>query len=120
MNVEFIPNKETEKYMLGLPDKVMYTVARITLDLTMPTIPMSRGKSTSGQLRRSTSVYGVRGSDGDYTIGSATSYAKYVYDMPSTTHWTTTGTNERWFHKTFEKKHNSIVKQAIDRTWKGK
>ena len=56
MNVEFIPNKETESYMLGLPDKVMYTVARITLDLTMPTIPMSRGKSTSGQLRRSTSV----------------------------------------------------------------
>lgn len=120
MNVEFIPNKDTEKALLGMPDKVSYRIARITLDMTVPHVPMSRGKNTSGQLRRSTVVYGVRGSNGNYSIGSQTSYAKRVYNMNnSTTNWTTPNTNSRWFHSTFERKHAIIVKNAIDQSMKG-
>lgn len=119
--VEFKPNKETERKLLGLPDKVLYKVARITLDFTNPHIPMSRGKRTSGQLRRSTMVYGVRGGNGDYTIGSVTSYAKYVYNMDdATTHWTTDKTYSHWFHRTFKEKQQLIIKNAIDQAWKEK
>lgn len=119
MKVEFQPNKATEKALLGLPNDIMYKVARITLDMSMAKVPMSRGKNTSGTLRRSTSLYGVRGSNGDYSIGSATSYAKYVYNMPETTHWTTPGTNSKWFHRTFKVHQATIIKSAIDQTKKG-
>lgn len=119
MNVVFEPNKKTEKILLDLPDDIMYAVARITLDMSMKKVPMSRGKSTSGQLRRSTMAYGVRGSNGDYSIGSSTSYAKYVYNMPDSNHFTTPGTSGKWFHKTFKAHQVSIVKTAISRTKKG-
>lgn len=121
MSIEFKPNKETEKKLLGLPDRILYKCARITLDFTNPHIPMSRRKKTSGQLRRSTMIYGVRGGNGDYTIGSVTSYAKYVYNMNnSTTNWTTKDTYSHWFHETFKKKQQLIIKNAIDQAWKEK
>jgi hypothetical protein len=118
-NIEYIPNKKTEKILLGLPNDIMYTVARITLDMSMKKVPMSRGKTTSGQLRRSTTAYGVRGSDGNYSIGSAVSYAKYVYKMPDSNNFTTPGTSGKWFHKTFKQHQVSIVKNAIAQTKKG-
>lgn len=121
MKVDYIPDKQTESALLGMPDKVSYAIARITMDMTVPKVPMSRGKNTSGQLRRSTVAYGVRGSNGKYSIGSSTSYATYVYNMDdSKTNWTTPGTHSKWFHRTFEKDHTTIIKTAIDNTWKGK
>lgn len=120
MRVEFEPNKQTENTLLNLGDKVAYAVARMTLDYSINHVPMSRGKNTSGQLRRSTSLYGVRGSNSNYSIGSATSYAKYVYNMNNaTTNWTTPGTNSRWFHETFKKKNQVFLKNAINRYGKG-
>ena len=113
--VEFIPDKRTEKVLNSVGDKVTYAVARMTLDYSMTIIPMSRGKATSGQLRRSTSVYGVRGSNGNYTIGSVTSYAKCVYNMPDTNNFTIKGTHGHWFHTVFKEKHNLMLKNAIDR-----
>lgn len=113
-NVEFIPDKRTEKTLTEVGDKVSYAIARMTLDYTIPHVPMSRGKSTSGQLRRSTSVYGVRGSNGNYSIGSVTSYAKYVYAMGNV-HWTTPDTFGKWFHKVFKEKHNLMLKDAINK-----
>ena len=120
MRVEFHPNTQTENTLLNVGDKVSYAVARMTLDYTKPHIPMSRGKATSGQLRRSTSAYGVRGSNGNYSIGTITSYAKYVYNMDnSTTNWTTPNTNSRWFHQTFKKYNEKFFKDAISRYGKG-
>lgn len=117
--VDFIPDKNTEDYLLKVGDKFSYRVARITLDMTMPHIPMSRGKSTSGQLRRSSAVYGVRGSNGSYSIGSVTSYANYVYKMGAGTHWTTPKTFGKWFHKVFKDKNQVIIKNALDQVLKG-
>ena len=114
-SVEFIPDKQTENKLIHLGDKVAYAVARQTLDYTIPHIPMSRGKSTSGQLRRSTSVYGVRGSNGNYSIGSITSYAKYVYNMGAGTHWTTPGTFGKWFEKVFKDKQTQMIKTALNK-----
>lgn len=118
-SVEFIPNKKTENYLMTVGDKVAYKVARITLDLTIPHVPMSRGKPTSGKLRRSTMSYGVKGSNGNYTIGSTSKYAKYVYVMGENTHWTTPKTYGHWFHRTFKEKQKVIFKNAIDQSRKG-
>lgn len=114
-SVEFIPDARTEKVLNTVGDKVAYAVARQTLDYTMEHIPKSIGKSTSGQLRRSTLVYGVRGSSGIYSIGSVTSYAKYVYNMGAGTHWTTPNTFGKWFHRVFEQKHELMLKNAINK-----
>ena len=119
MKIDFIPNKQTEKKLLNLPNDVMYKVARMTLDKSMPHIPKSLGKPTSGQLRRSSAIYGVRGSDGEYSIGSVTSYAKYVYVMPDSTNWTTNGTNGKWFSRTFERYGKMMIKQAIEQSKRG-
>ena len=114
-NVEFIPDKRTELILNNVGDKVSYAIARMTLDFTIPHVPMSKGLSTSGQLRRSTSVYGVRGSNGNYTIGSVTSYAKYVYKMGAGTHWTTPNTFGKWFHRVYEQKHQMFLKNALNK-----
>jgi hypothetical protein len=114
MNVVFEPNKKTEKILLDLPDDIMYAVARITLDMSMKKVPMSRGKSTSGQLRRSTMAYGVRGSNGDYSIGSSTSYAKYVWVMNNeTTNWTTPGTGSQWYINYLKKHGKQLIAESI-------
>lgn len=118
MRVDFQENENTKRKLLVLPDEVMYKVARMTLDMSIKRVPMSRGKVTSGQLRRSTLVYGVRGNDGDYSIGSQTSYAKYVYKMPEGTHWTTPGTHGKWFHRTFKEHGATIIKKALDQSFK--
>lgn len=112
--VEFIPDKQTEKTLTSVGDKVSYAIARMTLDYTLPHIPMSKRKRTSGQLRRSTSVYGVRGSNKNYTIGSVTSYAKYVYAMRNV-NWTTPNTFGNWFHQIYKEKQNLMLKDAMNR-----
>lgn len=114
MRVEFVPDKQTERTLNTVGDKVAYAVARQTLDYTIPHIPMSRGKSTSGQLRRSTSAYGVRGSNGNYSIGSVTSYAKYVYAMQNV-NWTTPGTFGKWFHTIYKQKGTLMLKDALNK-----
>lgn len=96
------------------PDKVMYAIASITLDMSYPSIPMSTGYG-SGKLRQSTKGAGVRGSNGNYHIGSYTDYASYVYNMPDSTNWSTPGTNAEWFLRTFKKKKDVILKNAIER-----
>lgn len=113
--VEFIPDKRTELILNQVGDKVAYAVARQTLDLTLPHIPMSKGKRTSGQLRRSTMTYGVKGSNGNYSIGSVTSYAKYVYRMGAGTHWTTPNTFGKWFHRVYEQKWQMMLKNALNK-----
>jgi hypothetical protein len=119
VNVEFKPNVKTENALLSLSDRTMYKIARMTLDFTTPHIPMSRGKATSGQLRRSTLTYGVRGGNGDYTIGSITSYARYVYDMDAEkTNWTTDNTYSNWFHTTYKSKQAIIYRNAVEQAWK--
>ena len=118
MSVEYKPNLRTEQKLLNMGDTVMYKVARMTLDVAVPHIPMSRGLPTSGQLRRSSMVYGVRGQDGHYTIGSVTSYAIYVYNMPNGTNWTTPNTYGKWFHKTFNAHQKVFIQNAIDQARK--
>ena len=89
VKVNWYPGKKKE--VLEASDKIMYSIARQTLDRTFPHIPMSRRKGVV-HMRQTSMSAGVRGSDGNYYIGSYTDYAKYVWVMPRTTNWTEPGT----------------------------
>ena len=115
-SVKFTWNKEAKKKLKTVDDEILYDIARMTLDRTYPTIPMSTLKNNSGRLRRSTMEYGVQKGDKGYTIGSNTEYASRVYQMnDSTTNWSTKGTGSKWFGKTWQKEAQIITKQAVER-----
>lgn len=99
-----------EKITDKLPDEVIYTVARMTLDMSYTTIPMDKG-----DLRKTSMAAGVRGSDKNYYIGSYTNYAKYVWVMPDSTNWTTPGTHGKWYKRYFDKNGSSILNMALER-----
>lgn len=100
-----------EKITNEMPDKVVYTVASMTLDMSYPTIPLGK----TANLRKTSKAAGVRGSNKEYYIGSYTNYAKYVWVMPDSTNWSTPGTNGQWYKRYFEKHYNTILKNALER-----
>lgn len=98
--------------LMSAPDKIMYSIARQTLDRTFPHIPMSRRKGVV-HMRQTSMAAGVRGSNGDYYIGSYTDYAKYVWVMPRKTHWSEPGTFGKWYQETYKKFMKNIVSISI-------
>lgn len=115
MNVTTDFNKKTFKKLDEFPDKFLYRIARLTLDLTYPHIPLSR-EVNCGRLRSSSLAYAVKShGNKDYSIGSQTGYAKYVWNMDNkTTHWSTPNTGSEWYKNEFKKKGQSIIKNAIN------
>lgn len=121
IQVEFKPNLKVEKGLKEIPDSVLYSIARQTLDMSVSSIPKSVGKATSGQLRRSSLDGAVRGSHQNYYIGSYTSYAAYVWKMnDSTTNWTTPNTHSQWYVRTLKKNGQTIINNALTQSWKDK
>lgn len=112
VSVNWYPGQKQK--LLELPDKIMFNVARQTLDISYTSIPLST-KKNAGKLRQSSTSSGVRGSDGDYYIGSYTNYAKYVWNMGANTKWSTPGTNGKWYEEIWQKKGKQIIKSAIER-----
>lgn len=109
------------KVMGGLkriPDDILYTIANETLSFSEEIIPMSKIKNHAGTLRRETASGGVKGGNGDYYIGSYTSYAKHVWNMPSGTNWTTSGTNNKWFARALKQNQAVIINNAINKSWR--
>ena len=119
VSVELKLNNKTLLEIEELPDKVLYKMARMTLDYSNTIIPMSRGLKTSGQLRRDSMAYGVRGSNGDYYIGSPTRYASHVWNLPAIgTNWTTPNTTSKWFEVALKRHKATIVDNSIEQAKK--
>lgn len=121
VSVKLVPNTKTQAGLKVIPDRVIHTVARMTLDTARDTdiIPMSPpGTKTRGQLRRTSMAGGVRGSNGNYYIGSYTSYASYVWKMPDSTNWTDKKSNNRWYTRTLKRHGQTITQNAINKTWR--
>lgn len=117
-NVEVVWNPKVMKGLTIIPDDILYTIAKQTLDLSQPLIPKSNTPNHSGTLRRATASGGVRGGNGDFYIGSYTSYASHVWGMPESTNWTTPGTNNKWFARTLKQHNAVIVNNAINQSWR--
>ena len=99
-----------DKITREVPDKIIYDTARTLLDLSFNSIPKRTGK-----MRMSSLSKGVQGSNSDYYIGSYTDYAKFVYDMPNKTKWTTPGTNSHWFRKYWLEHGKTIFSMVVER-----
>lgn len=113
MKCELKWNKENLNKLKGVPDKMLYFMARKTLDMTIPYVPQD-----TKVMRLSTSGFrgqGVVKTPHGYEIGSDTYYASdvYLYD-DSTTNWTTPGTYSHWFARTWRDKQPTIKQMAID------
>lgn len=91
-------------------DRMMFEIASDTLRESETVIPKD-----TGRMRQSSMTAGVKGSNKDYYIGSYTSYATYVWNFPDTTHWTTPGTNNRWFERVWKEKGALIQKNVVER-----
>lgn len=115
---EFKWNPKVKNGLKVLPDHILYSIAKQTLDLSVPITPMSNKVGHSGTLRRSSISGGVRGSNGDFYIGSYTNYAKYVWNMPQSTNWTTPGTNNKWFARALKQHSQTIINNAINQNFK--
>jgi hypothetical protein len=110
-DVKVVWDKEGYNKLINeVPDRIVYEVARETLDLVMPTIPERTGK-----MKQTTLARGVQGGNKEYKIGSYTNYASYVYVMPEKTHWTTPGTNAYWFSEYWQKHGQSIMNSVVER-----
>lgn len=103
---KWYPHKKEK--VLNVSDKIMYTIARQTLDRTLPHIPFK-----SGNMRRTSMSAGVRGSNGDYFVGSYTNYAKYVWVMPKKTKWSEPNTFGKWYKEVYMKQYKNIESIAI-------
>lgn len=111
---EFKWNEKVYNGLKTIPDDILYSIARQTLDMSYPIIPKDTTK-----MARSSIAGGVRGSKGDFYIGSFTNYASYVWVMPqNTTHWTTNNTGNKWFARTLNKHGSTIIDTAINKSWK--
>lgn len=112
VSVKVVSNTKTQAGLKVIPDRVMYSVARQTLDMSYSLIPRRKGK-----LRTSSMSAGVRGSNGNYYIGSYTSYASYVWNMEGV-NWTTPGTDGKWYARTIKRHGQTIINNAINKGWR--
>lgn len=110
-------NPKTKIGLKNIPNDILYTIAKQTLDMSVPMIPMSKIKGHAGTLRRSSISGGVRGGKGDYYIGSYTKYAKRVWNMENV-NWTTPGTNNKWYARTLKKHSSTIINNSINQSWR--
>lgn len=116
---KFEPNLITEKKLNNLPQDVLYSAARQTLDMSVHIIPMSVGLPTSGSLRRTSMARGVFSVGEGFAIGSFTTYASAVWGMNDlTTNWTTVGTHSQWYARTIKQYGKTILDNAVNRAWK--
>lgn len=91
-------------------DRMIYTIADETLKQSKSVIPYRTGKMYNSSISA-----GVKGSNLNYYIGSYTDYAEHVWNFPDNTHWTTPGTNNRWFERVWKEKEKLITLNAIER-----
>lgn len=113
VSVEFDINRNTMNALKNIPNVIMYKVARQTLDLSYPIIPKDTHK-----MARTSNAMGVRGSSGNYYIGSYTNYASNVWNMSENTNWTTPNTNNKWFTRALKQHGKTILDNAINQAWK--
>lgn len=106
--VKDLPVKEINNYM----DKVVFGIARATLDFT------NTGHHfpyRTGELNRASMAEGVvKDGFGSYHLGArGAEYAPKVWKWGSGTNWTNPSTYPQWYITEFQKDKNIIVNSAL-------
>lgn len=105
--VKDIPTEQIKKWQ----DKVVYGMARATLDITNSAryFPYLTGALNQGSM-----AMGVQGSNGTYEIGATgVNYAPKVWTYGERTNWTNPNTLPQWYISAFEKHRTEIVDVAV-------
>ena len=58
---------------------------------------------------------GVKGSNGDYSIGNFTNYAGYVYAFPQSVNWTNPLSKAQWFETFWKSQGKSVLENVVAR-----
>lgn len=112
MNPEIHYNHETFRRLWNASDKVVYAIARQTLDM------VGSSKATaykSGETERSMYSRGVQKDSQGYYIGNFTNYASKVYTMGENTHWTNPHTRPQWFDSIWKQYGLMITNNCLRR-----
>lgn len=103
-----LPVKELDMWR----DRIVYNMARVTLDFSNPHIPY-----LTGALEKSSMAFGVQGSNKEYGLGytETTPYAKKVWNYPQNgTNWTNPNSYAKWYETTFKNNREKIIEQAVN------
>lgn len=113
MSVVIKYNKTTMKNLKQLPDKIVYEIARQTLDRvgSMKITPYKTGRMENSMFSN-----GVKKSNSSiYTIGNYTKYAQYVYKKPQNTKWTNPNSKSKWFDYFWRTQGKNLTNSVIAR-----
>ena len=105
--IKNLPVEQLRKWQ----DKVVYGMARVTLDITNSAhyFPYLTGALNQGSM-----AMGVQGANGEYWIGATgVSYAPIVWKYGTDTNWTNPSTLPQWYTSTFSGHKTEIVQLAI-------
>lgn len=105
-------DKSIKKKIEQMPNRVVYGIARATLDQvgSMQVTPY-----LTGNMERTMYAGGVKKDAEGYYIGNFTDYASYVYKMPQSTNWTRPGSRTHWFENVWLQKGEAITNETIAR-----
>ena len=111
MKPEIHNNTETFNKLKNANDKVVYAIARQTLDM------VGSSKATAyltGETERSMYARGVQKDSQGYYIGNFTDYASRVYAMDRA-NWTNPQTQPHWFHSIWKQYGDMITDNCLRR-----
>lgn len=117
MSVTIKYNKSTMNKLKKLPDKVVYEIARQTLDRVGSMKITPYGKERAGHIHMEQTMFseGVKKDGKVYTIGNYTSYAKYVYAKPQRTNWTNPNSKAQWFDWFWRTQGKNVFESTVSR-----
>lgn len=110
--VEVKWNPSTKAKLEKLPDKVVYAIARATMDSL---IASQFTPWKSGKMERSMAAKGVQKDGSGYYIGNFTDYASRVYNLPQNTNWSRKTSKAHWLETLWHIKGDSITNTCIAR-----
>ena len=105
-------NDKTMQELKHLPDKEVYAIARQFLDRvgSAKVTPYKTGKTEMSMYSS-----GVKGSNGNYSIGNYTNYAGYVYAFLQSVNWTNPLSKAQWFETFWKSQGKSILDNVVAR-----
>ena len=93
-------------------DRIVYNIARETLDFTGGHFPVLHG-----DLERSSIAFGVQGGNKEYGLGyeDTAPYTPEVWKYPQRgTNWTNKQTWAKWYEASFKNNREKIINNAIN------
>lgn len=106
-------NRATMNKLKTVPDKIVYGIARQTLDRvgSIKITPYRTGRMERTMFQKGV----VKDSSNIYTIGNYTDYAQKVYAKPQSTNWTNPRSKAQWFDWFWRTNGKAVFESTVAR-----